>query len=103
MHKQARKNLEGLGFDPEATHSLGKCDRVPGRTNSDEFPQLVPAYTIHTATTQCGSGSYLVEALTGIATVLLLKFCYMHIIIYTVLTSVNFITVLIKCPTYSYI
>ena len=70
LHEQARKNPEGLGFDPKATHSLGKCNRIPGHTSSGDFPQLVPAYTVHTATTQCGSGSYLVEALTVLANTL---------------------------------
>ena len=63
LHEQARKNLEGAcGFDSEVTHSLGKSNRIPGHTSSTDLPQLVPAYTVHTVTTKCGS--YLVEALT---------------------------------------
>ena len=58
------KIRRGLEFDPGIAYSLGKCNRIPGHTSSSDFPQLVPAYTIHTATTQCGSGRYLVEALT---------------------------------------
>ena len=57
------KIWKGLGFDPGATHNLGRCNRIPGHTSSGDFFPLVPAYTIHTVTTQCGSGSYLVEAL----------------------------------------
>ena len=57
------KSGEVWDYEPEAIHSLGKCNRIPGCTSSGDFPQFVPAYTIHTATTQCGSGSYLVEAL----------------------------------------
>ena len=63
LHEQARKNPEGLGFDPGATCNLSKWHRIPGCTSSSYFPQLVPAYSIHTVTTQCGSGNYLVEAL----------------------------------------
>ena len=58
------KIWRGLGFVPGATYSLGKCNGIPGRTNFSDYSQPVPAYTIHTAITQCGSGSYLVEALT---------------------------------------
>ena len=39
----------GLGFDPGAAYSLGKCNRIPGHTSSSDFLQLVAAYTIHTA------------------------------------------------------
>ena len=53
LHEQARKNLKGLGFDPEATHCLGKCNRIPGCTSSGDFSQLVLTYTIHTATMFC--------------------------------------------------
>ena len=28
LHEQARKNPESLGFDPGATHSLGKCNNT---------------------------------------------------------------------------
>ena len=56
-------------FDPEATHSLGKCNKmaIPALVI---FPSLF--LLIHTATTQCGSGSYLVEALTVLIPVLIL-------------------------------
>ena len=63
LHQQARKNPEGLGFDLGATYNLGRWHRIPFHTSSGDFPQLVPAYSIHTVTTQCGSGNYLVEAL----------------------------------------
>ena len=39
------KIQKGLGFDPGATHSLGKGNRIPGRISSGDFSQLVPAYT----------------------------------------------------------
>ena len=52
MHEQARKIQRGLGFDPGAAYSLGKCNRIPGRTSFGNFSQLVPAYRIHTATTK---------------------------------------------------
>ena len=62
--KKPEKTWRGLGFDPGAAHSLGKCNKFSGRISSSDFPQFIPAYVIHTATTQYGSGSYLVEALT---------------------------------------
>ena len=40
-----------LGY---VAYSLGKCNRILGRNSSVDFPQLVPAYTIHTVTIQCG-------------------------------------------------
>ena len=51
----SQKNPEGLEFDPRTTHSLGKCNRSSGSTSSGDSSRLVPTYTIHTATTQCGS------------------------------------------------
>ena len=34
---QAEKNLEGLEFDPGATHNLGKTTGIPGHTSSGDF------------------------------------------------------------------
>ena len=34
------KIWRGLEFDPGAAYSLGKCNRIPGRTSSGDFPQL---------------------------------------------------------------
>ena len=39
------KIRRGLGFDPGAAYSLGKCSRIPGHTSSGDFSQPVPAYT----------------------------------------------------------
>ena len=47
LHKQARKNPEGLRFDHGAIHSVSKCNRIQGHASSSNFPQLVPAYTIY--------------------------------------------------------
>ena len=35
--KNKQKNPEGLGFDPGATHNLGKCNRIPGHTRSGDL------------------------------------------------------------------
>ena len=37
IREQARKNPEGLGFDPGATHNLGKHTRIIGHTSSTDF------------------------------------------------------------------
>ena len=34
------ENLDGLRFDPGATHNLGECNRIPGHTSSGDLPQL---------------------------------------------------------------
>ena len=41
LFEQAKKIRRGLGFEPGAIHSLGKCNRIPGCTSSGDFPQLV--------------------------------------------------------------
>ena len=35
--EKARKNPEGLGFNPGSTHNLDKHTRIPGHTSSSDF------------------------------------------------------------------